>query len=100
MIISSMLPYIALATGHYIPALKMWLDRSKTKDMYKTKKTSMAMYKKLYSGAQYVIHFKQSNILVVVFVTLMYGVGMPLLFPVAAFNFMNQYIAERAAVSF
>jgi hypothetical protein len=58
MIINAMLPYIALSTGHFIPRLKIWLDRSKTKDMYKTKKTSMAMYKKLYSGAQYVIHFK------------------------------------------
>jgi len=58
MIISSMLPWIALATGYAIPGLKRWLDRGKSKDIYRTKKTSMAMYKKLYSGAQYVIHFK------------------------------------------
>ena len=31
---------------------------------------------------------------------MMYGVGMPLLFPVAAFNFMNQYLCERIIVAY
>jgi len=51
MIINSMLPYIGLTTGFAIPGLKRWLDRGRTKDIYNTKKTSMAMYKKEYSGA-------------------------------------------------
>jgi len=41
-----------------------------------------------------------SGILNIVFMTMMYGVGMPILFPIAAFNFMNQYIAERIIVSY
>jgi hypothetical protein len=32
--------------------------------------------------------------------TMMYGVGMPILFPVAAFNFMNQYLCERIIVAY
>lgn len=60
----------------------------------------MLAWKNLYSGANYVVHFKQSNILVIVFVTLMYGVGMPVLFPVAAINFANMYLCERLAVSY
>lgn len=64
MIINAMLPYIALTMGWALPALKRRGDRKPTKEnkhlepMYRTKKTSMAMYKKLFSGAQYVIHFK------------------------------------------
>jgi hypothetical protein len=60
----------------------------------------MMAYKKLWSGGEYIIHFKQSGVLLVVFVTLMYGVGMPLLFPVAAFNFFNQYLCERMMASY
>jgi len=31
---------------------------------------------------------------------MLYGVGMPLLFPLAAFNFFNQYICERITVAY
>lgn len=31
---------------------------------------------------------------------MMYGVGMPLLFPIAAFNFFNQWITERYTVAY
>lgn len=68
--------------------------------MYATKKTSTALYKALYSGNAYVIHFKQSGLINIVFVSLTYGIGMPLLFPIAAFNCLNQYICERIVVAY
>jgi hypothetical protein len=30
----------------------------------------------------------------------MYGVGMPILFPIAAFNFFNQWVCERLTVAY
>jgi hypothetical protein len=60
----------------------------------------MAGFKQLYSGSDYYIHFKYSNILNVVYITCIYGVGMPLLFPVAVINFFNQYICERIIVAY
>lgn len=53
----------------------------------------------IYNGSEYLIHFKYSNIFNVLFVTCFYGVGMPLLFPIAAFNMMNLYICERIFVA-
>merc|ERR1719162_1846906 len=100
MIINSILPYVGLVTAFLIPALKRKMDRKWGNDIYVTKKTSMAMYKTLYSGAEYVIHFKNSGILNITYMTMMYGVGMPILFPVAAFNFFNQYLCERIVVSY
>lgn len=100
MIINSFMPYVGLITAFGIPALLRWLDRGRTNDLYSTKKTSMAVYRALYSGKEYVIHFKQSGLINIVFVSLMYGIGMPGLFPIAAFNFLNQYIAERIIVSY
>ena len=100
MMINSILPYVTLTTGFAIPALKRGIDRRFSGDIYKTKKTSMAMYKALYSGANYVIHFKYSGLLNITFITMMYGVGMPILFPLAAFNFFNQWLCERIIVSY
>lgn len=36
----------------------------------------------------------------IVWVTMFYGVGLPILFPLAAFNFFNQFICERITVAF
>jgi hypothetical protein len=53
MLINAVKPPIMVFVGYAIPALKRWLDRSRTNDEYKTKKTSMYAYKALYSGADY-----------------------------------------------
>ena len=31
---------------------------------------------------------------------MMYGLGMPILFPIAAVNFFNQYVVERALIAY
>lgn len=100
MIIQSILPYVTLTTGFIIPRLKAYLDNDFTGDVYKTKTTGLAQYINLYSGTDYVIHFKYSTVLNVVYITMMYGVGMPMLFPLAAFNFFNQWITERIIVAY
>lgn len=96
MIINCIMPYITLGTCVCVPKIKQWLDGGH----YKTKKTSMAMFKMLYGGADYVIHFKYSNVLNIVYITMMYGMGMPILFPVAVINFLNQYFCERVIVAY
>jgi len=60
----------------------------------------MQLYKDVHSGADYVIHFKYSAVLNIVYVTCMYGAGMPILFPIAAFNFFNQWMVERILVAY
>ena len=49
----------------------------------------MVKFKDLWIDGNYVLHFKYSGILNIVFITMMYGMGLPLLFPIAAFNFFN-----------
>lgn len=100
MIINSILPYVGLVTGYAIPKVKQYLDNGFSGNPYKTKKTAMAQYKDLYSGAEYVIHFKYAGVLNIVFITMMYGIGMPILFPLAAFNFFNQWVCERIIVAY
>ena len=100
MIINSILPYVGLVAGAVVPKLKQYLDNGFSGDPYRTKKTAVAGYKDLYSGGEYVIHFKYSGVLNIVFITMMYGMAMPILFPLAAFNFFNQWVCERYIVAY
>ena len=45
------------------------------------------------------LYFKYSDAIVVVYVTMMYGLGMPILFPIAAFTLFNQWLCERIVVA-
>jgi hypothetical protein len=95
MIINAILPFSGLALGWGLPWIHRKMDMKWGNDRYTTKKTSMMAYKKIWSGGEYIMHIKNAGLLLVVFVTCMYGVGMPLLFPVAALNFFIQWTCER-----
>lgn len=46
------------------------------------------------------MHFKYAAILTTVFVTLMYGYAIPMLFPIAAFTFLNYYIVDKLLITY
>lgn len=100
MIISAFLPFINIFLSISIPFVRQLYDRDWGSDVYHTKTTTIPQYRELYGGEEYVIHFKFSDILTTIYITLMYGVGMPILFPIAAFKFINLYICERIVVAF
>lgn len=64
-------------------------------DPFKTKKTSIQAYINCYSGPQYLMHFKYSGFLNIVFVTMTYGFGIPILFPIGAFAILVLYLVEK-----
>ena len=60
-----------------------------------TKQTSIQAYMNVYSGPVYFMHYKYSSIMTNVFITFMYGYGMPILFPVACASFIVLYVVEK-----
>jgi len=46
------------------------------------------------------IHFKYSDCLNITFLAMLYGLGMPIMFPMASIIIMNQRLAERIQVAF
>ena len=80
--------------------LKAALDTRGTFNHFKTKKTSRAPFKSIYSGTDYIIHFKYSGILNIVYIAFMYGLGLPLLFPIAAASIFSQWVNERLNVAY
>jgi hypothetical protein len=65
-----------------------------------TKRHSIESYIDLYAGPQYFLHSKYSNLLNITFMTLMFGVGLPILFPIALVSFLVIYLLERVLVAY
>lgn len=60
-----------------------------------TKSTSIQGYIGIYQGPLYFMHYKYSSILTIVYITFMYGFGMPVLFPIAMASFLVLYFVEK-----
>ena len=54
----------------------------------------------LYAGPDYIIHFKYSGIINVTFVTMMYGIGLPILFPIALLSYFIYWAVERYQLAY
>ena len=65
-----------------------------------TKKTTLQLYYELYAGPTFFIHYKYSAILNITFVTFLYGVGLPILFPIAAASLFVLYIVEKTMLHY
>lgn len=94
------MPLVQCCVAFVIPYAKRGLDNGFTNDPYKTKKTSIQNFKALYTGVEYLIHFKYSDGLNVSYIAMMYGLGMPLLYPVAALTLSSQWLSERIQIAY
>lgn len=64
--------------------------------LYVTKSKTLNQYLETYLGGVYAMHFKYSGIMNICFVTLMYGFGMPILYPIAVYALVVLYLSEKA----
>ena len=60
-----------------------------------TKKLSIQAYIDLYSGPHVVIHFRYASLLNQIYVTFMYGLVLPILFPICLLSIFIQYVVEK-----
>lgn len=100
MIINALFPIIEFCIFYTQCWATRKYDRSWGHDTYSTKQTSMQLYINIYSGPEYMIHFKYSGILNICWITMMYGIGMPVMFPIAAFSYFILLTVERLAVAY
>ena len=103
MLLNAIMPIITESIANVTAAFARFRDRGGVagKDsLYRTKQTQIYAYIDLYIGPDYVIHFKYSQILNVTFVTMMYGLGMPILFPIAGLSYFIFWAVERYQIAF
>lgn len=96
----------AMVFNVYYPILEVlgyWALRGLTRCMDRgckwssttTKSTSIQGYINTYQGPQYFMHYKYSSVLTIVYMTFMFGFGMPVLFPIAMASFLVLYGLEK-----
>lgn len=101
MLINAVFPIVEI--GYSYPLRVFWrlLDRGFCScDTTKTKKKSIQQYVNVYSGPNYLMHFKYSSLLNNIFVTFMYGLAIPILFPICLFAIIILYMVERFQITY
>jgi hypothetical protein len=90
-------PYIDIILYGGIRLAYRWCDHGLcgSWNKYNTKATTLQQYIDLYSGDGFYMHFKYSTIMNIVFTTMMFGLGMPILFPYAVIGLINLYVTEK-----
>ena len=53
-----------------------------------------------YTGPDYIIHYKYSTILNICYVTMLYGLGLPILFPIAIVSLFIFWATERFQMAY
>lgn len=102
---------ITMLTAAFMPAVEFMIQLSMRTAFrildsgfkcrkYSTKKKTIQQYVNLYSGPEYMMHFKYAAMLNVVFVTFMYGLAVPLLFPIATIFFAVSWVVERLSLAY
>lgn len=86
---------LALPIENLVLVCKYKIMRKLDKDHNGLSKcTSERQYIDTYGGPKYKIHFKYGAIMNLVFMTMMFGAGMPILFPIAFVSLILFYFSE------
>ena len=72
--------------------LKDYIGRE---DGFNTKMSSIQQYVNLHAGPQYFMHYKYSSVMNIVFITMMFGAGLPVLFPIATASLTVLFCLEK-----
>ena len=84
------------AVGYWLMRVAFrFLDRGISCDSRKTNTSSIQAYMDLVDGPAYYIHYKYSSILTIIYVTFMYGFGIPILFPICCASLIVLYFVEK-----
>ena len=91
-------PFIEVAMNIGMSIFFRILDKGLSFSKYKTKSKTIQQYINLYSGPDYLIHFKYSRMLNIVFVTFMYGLALPWVFPIGLITLIIDYVIEKICI--
>lgn len=98
MLINAFSPLIEFAMFYGILILFRLIDKRFKCSKYKTSTTTMQQFVNLYAGPEYLIHYKYSRVLNIVFITFMFGIVLPVLFPIALLSLIITYFAEKLSI--
>lgn len=96
MFIQSIMPYANMIAVIAEVYFNRFMDIGcKDKSTNSTKAKTIQQYIKSHTGPEPELHLQYSLIFVSIFVCFLYGLALPILFPITFFMMINQYISER-----
>ena len=99
MLFNSYFPLVLFMIQWFIRFLKRFHDRHFSLcNTYNTRKTAIQSYVDLYCGPAFLAHYKYGTVLNICFITMMFGYGMPILFPISALTFLVLYVLEKSSL--
>ena len=98
MLFSIVTPHIANFFLHFVRFVRRWFDRKWTWNKRQTRKLFQIDYESLYLGPEYLIEFRYSNMIAMVYLTLLFGAGMPILYFFAACIFFVVYWVDKVTL--
>ena len=103
MIIQTFMPLVNVSITILITRVKRMWDQcrccpSRYPENTETKTRTITQYYDLYSGPEYDIHYKYSELENICFLSFMYGPGIPILFPIGLLCIGVFYLVERLSL--
>lgn len=99
MLIQCVMPYVNLLLAVALALVSRGIDTGFTYDPFRTKKASMLNYKRVYAGGEFQIHTKYTTVMNIAFTAMMYGLSMPVLFPLAGLSIYSMRVCNRIQVA-
>lgn len=65
-----------------------------------TKLTTINQFIELYAGPEYKLSSQYSSVLVMIFITFMYGLLLPILFPICLFGLFNTLVMDKLLLTY
>jgi len=100
MLTAAVFPIIEFCIAFSMKTVFKFLDRGCKFSGETTKKNTIQAYINLYSGPEYAMHFKYSGMMNSVFVCFMYGIAIPMLFPICLLGFTILYTVEKLMITY
>jgi len=95
MLINIVTPHIGAFVGKFIGSLMRCCDRGCTLNTLKTKKLLQEDYEELYTGPEFLIEIRYSQILTTFFIIMIYSSGMPLLYFISMLQYIATYWVDK-----
>ena len=102
-----MFPYINFSLFYFLKLVRRFLDSGtgcckilNPDSKVKTKIKNITKFVELYSGGDFFLYFKYSNIMVLSFCTFTHSIAFPILFPIALFGLINNFVVEKLLLAY
>jgi hypothetical protein len=100
MYLQAYVPVVEFFSSFLVIKLVRLIDRGWSSDVDKTRLPTVDLYLQVHSGPNFDVEGQYSNMLLQISIALFFGIGMPILYPIAVLALIFQYVIDRLMVAY